>query len=80
MPDVHAWLSDGKLMVFAVIFFVAFHYVIQKIGSKAGTWIHQASAQVFPQFVAKRERRKTIKAMQAERKRRGLPPLENPLL
>lgn len=80
MPDVHAKLSDGGLAVSAVIFFVAFHYFMQKIGSKAGAWIHRGSAHLFPRVAVRRDRHKAIRTMQEERKKRGLPPLENPFL
>jgi hypothetical protein len=78
MPDVYTKISDRALAAFAIVFFIAFHYLLLKVGSGWRRWIRQASAHLFHPFVAERDRRKAIQAMQKERKQRGLPPLENP--
>jgi hypothetical protein len=77
---VHARIGNGTLAVLAIIFFFAFHYLLQKISNQAGRRMRAASTCLFRPFVAKRDRRKAIDAMQGERKKRGLPPLENPFL
>ena len=66
--------------VAVIAFFVAYHYALPKIGRRIGDMVRRTFAHFFSPLLTARSRRKAISDMQEDRRKRGLPPLENPLL
>ena len=71
-------LGEILLALLSVALLVASHYLLRKAGRKVGRFIMRpvVNGLVRP-ILTIYYRRKVIKQIQAERKAKGLPPLEN---
>jgi hypothetical protein len=66
--------------IFSIAIFVFSHYVLRKIGRKVGRQIGKVIGRLLRPILTLYYRRKVIKQMQADRKAKGLPPIENPYI
>ena len=63
--------------ILSVALFVVTHYLLRKTGRKFGSVIVRPLIRSFRPILTIYYRRKVIKQIQANRKAKGLPPLEN---
>jgi hypothetical protein len=63
--------------ILSVAVFVASHYLLRKAGRRTGQVIVRPTVRPLRPVLTIYYRRKVIKQIQAERKDKGLPPLEN---
>jgi hypothetical protein len=69
-------LQQSEVVLFALVsaaFLVASHYLLRRAGKKLGRVIVRPLRPILTIYY----RRKVIKQVQADRKAKGLPPLEN---
>jgi hypothetical protein len=64
--------------VLSLSIFLLSHFVLRKLGRKIGGQTGRRVAPLFRRVVTIYYRRKVIRQMQADRKAKGLPPIENP--
>jgi hypothetical protein len=66
------------LAISSVAILVLSHYLIRKLGRKIGGQIGRTLGRLLRPVFTLYYRRKVVKQMQADRKAKGLPPIENP--
>jgi hypothetical protein len=71
-------MKELAIMLVALAGFALAHYIFTRVGRGAGKLVFLAIRKPLIRVMTPRYRKKAIRQLQEERKKRGLPPMENP--
>jgi hypothetical protein len=80
IPPVPATITIILKAIAVIVFFAAYHYLLPKVGCWVRDRVRRIFTHLFSPLLSARDQRKAAEAMQEARRRRGMPPLENPFL